>query len=92
MLKQSVTIGVLFGKLGRLVGLGNAEAFPPNWPTRGAARREAWRMGNDSRGAGGESNVTRPMHGSGLSDTCGECETVPWAQARGKVLTNLFTH
>lgn len=68
MLKQSVTIGVLFGKLGRLVGLGNAEAFPPNWQTRGrrgAARREAWRMGNDSRGAGGESNVTRPMHGSG---------------------------
>lgn len=61
MLKQSVTIGVLFGKLGRLVGLGNAEAFPPNWQTRGLrgpARREAWRMGNDRLGAGRGASLT----------------------------------
>lgn len=53
MLKPSVTIGVLFGKLGRLVGLGNAEAFPPNWQTRGrrGVKLGEWETTVAARGA-----------------------------------------
>lgn len=78
-------------KIGPPRWIGKCGSVPAKLANSRTARSgAAWSLANGKRqawrGAGGDPNVTRPMHGSGPGDTCGECEP------RGKVLSDLFTH
>lgn len=66
-------------KIGPPRWIGKCGSVPAKLANSRTARSgAAWSLANGKRqawrGAGGESNVTRPMHGSGPGDTCGECE------------------